>query len=76
MMDEMAETTELFCGQDSVLSNLHCCEDGCEIKDYSTSFPTSEHHYQFKKLKAHDKGGEAWLLLSEESGFQVMKAAQ
>ena len=76
MTDEMAEMTELFRGQDSVLSNLHCCEDSCEIKDYSTSFPTSEHHYQFKKLKAHDKGGEAWLLLSEESGFQVMKAAQ
>ena len=76
MTEEMAEMTELFHGQDSVLSNLHCCEDGCEIKDYSTSFPTSEHHYQFKKLKAHDKGEEAWLLLSEDSGFQAMKSAQ
>ena len=74
--DEMAEMTELFHGQDSVLSNLHHCEDGYEIKDYGTSFPTSEHHYQFKKLKAHDKGEEAWLLLSKELGFQAMKAAQ
>ncbi len=40
------------------------------------SFRSSKHQYQFKKLKAHDKGKEAHLLLLEESGFQAMKKAQ
>ncbi len=36
----------------------------------------SEHHYQFKKLKAHNKGEEAYLLVAEETGFKAMKRAQ
>ncbi len=38
-----------------------------------TTFPTSEHHYQFKKLKAHDKGAEAYELLMEEDSFKAIK---
>ena len=48
----------------------------CEIKDFGTSFSTSEHHYQFKKLKAHDKGAEAYELLIEEDSFKAMKKAK
>ncbi len=73
MTEEMADMIETFHGQDSPLFNLHSCPEGCEIKDQGTSFLTSEHHYQFKKLKVYDKGGEAYLILAEESGFKAMK---
>ena len=39
-------------------------------------FPTSEHHYQFCKLKAHDLGTEAYEVLMEEDAFKVMKLAK
>ncbi len=64
---------ETFCGGKCQLSNLHQCPEGCIISDRGTTFAMSEHHYQFKKLKAHDMGEEAYLLLAEESGFDAMK---
>ena len=76
MTEEMADMIETFKGEKLPLSNLHCCNEGCEIQDRGTLFRSSEHHYQFKKLKAHDKGEEAYLLLAEEKGFQAMKKAQ
>ncbi len=36
----------------------------------------SEHHYQFKKLKAHNLGTEVYELLIEEDGFKAMKKAK
>ena len=76
MTKEMADIIETFKGEKSPLSNLYCCEEGYEIQDRGTSFSLSEHYYQFKMLKAHDKGEEAYLLLVEETGFQAMKKAQ
>ena len=47
------------------------------IADKGTTFPTSEHHYQFKKLKCHDMGEEAYLLLADQkTGFDAMKKAK
>ncbi len=56
--------------------NLHQCPHGCEIEDLGTKFPTSKHHYQFKKLKAHDLSVEAYELLMEEDSFKAMKKAK
>ena len=55
-MDLMMDTVETFRGGKCQLSNLHTCPEGCVIEDKGTTFPSSEHHYQFKKLKHHDKG--------------------
>ena len=41
-----------------------------------TKFETNEHHYQFKKLKFHDKGVEAYKMLLQEDSFKVMKLAK
>ena len=41
-----------------------------------TKFDTSEHHYQFKKLKFHDKGVEAYDMLLQEDSFKAMKIAK
>ncbi len=49
-MPEMAEDVEMFCGSSCELSNLYKCPEGCVIEDQGTTFETSEHHYQFKKL--------------------------
>ncbi len=70
------ETLETFRGGKCQLSNLHTCPKGCVLSDKGTTFPTSEHHYQFKKLKDHDMGEEAYLLLTEETGFDAMKKAK
>ncbi len=70
--EEVQDTVENFRGSKCVLSNLHVCLQGCEIEDLGTTFPSSEQHYQFKKLKAHDKGGEAYEILMEEDGFKAM----
>ncbi len=70
------ETLETFHGSQCQLSNLHNCPQGCEIQDRGMTFPTSEHHYQFKKLKDHNMGKEAYLLLTEETGFDVIKKAK
>ncbi len=72
----MAETVETFRGGKSQLSNLHICPEGCEIQDAGTTFLSSEHHYQFKKLKHHDLGEEAFLLLTEEDLFKAIKKAE
>ncbi len=69
----IAETLETFRGGKCQLSNLHACPEGCTILDRGTAFHTSEHHYQFKKLKDHDMGEEAYMLLSKEIGFDAMK---
>ncbi len=74
--DIMAETVETFHGGKSQLSNLHICPEGCEIHDAGMTFLSSEHHYQFKKLKHHDMGEEAYLLLAEEDSFKAMQRAK
>ncbi len=68
----MADTMEAFRGGSNQLSNLHVCPDSCEIHDQGTTFPSSEHHYQFKKLRHHSLGEEAYLLLTEENSFKAM----
>ncbi len=73
--EEIQDTIEVFCGGKCELSNLHKCPEGCEISDMGTTFNMSEHHYQFKKLKAHDKGIEAYEMLIEDS-FKAMKKAK
>ncbi len=75
-MEIMAETVETFRGGKSHLSNLHICPDGCEIQDAGMTFLSSKHQYQFKKLKHHDLGKEAFLLLTEEDSFKAMKKAE
>ncbi len=72
-VDGVFEMVETFCGGKCQLSNLHQCPEGSVISDRGTTFAMSEHHYQFKKLKAHDMGEEAYLHLAEESGFDAMK---
>ena len=42
----------------------------------ATLFISSEHHYQYKKLKHHDLGEEASLLVLEEDAFRIMKKAK
>ncbi len=71
-MDEV----EAFRGQGNLLSNLHVCEHRCEIKDKGMSFPSSEHHYQYKKLQHHDLGEESIQLVIEPDSFKVMKQAK
>ncbi len=72
----MRDTVESFhCGA-CQLSNLHKCPSGCVIEDMGTTFETSEHHYQFKKLKFHNKGAEAYDMLLQEDSFKAMKIAK
>ncbi len=75
-MDLMMDMVETFCGGKCQLSNLHTCPEGCVIEDKVTSFPSSEHHYQFKKLKHHDKGAEAYEMLMQEDTFKAIKLAK
>ncbi len=56
---EMHDSMETFQACKCELSNLHKCPHGCVIEDLGTTFESSEHHHQFKKLKSHDKGIEA-----------------
>lgn len=72
-MEDIQQSIETFQGGRCKLSNLHQCPHGCEIDNLGTKFPMSEHHYQFKKLKAHDLGVEAYELLLEEDSFKAMK---
>ncbi len=74
--EEVQDTVETFHGSKCELSNLFQCLQNCVIQDFGTNFPSSEHHYQFKKLKAHDKGAEAYELLLEEDSFKAMKKAK
>ena len=67
---------EAFRGGNNQLSNLHVCPEECEIHDQGTRFLSSEHHYQFKKLKHHDLAEEAHLLLLEEDSFKVICKAK
>ncbi len=71
--DEIQQSIETFQGSRCKLSNLHQCPHSCEIEDLGTKFPISEYHYQFKKLKAHNLGTEAYELLMEEDSFKAMK---
>ncbi len=73
---EMSNDVETFKGGGCELSNLHKCPEGCVIADRGTTFETSEHHYQFKKLKFHDKGVEAFKMLMAEDSFKAMKLAK
>ncbi len=74
----MRDTVETFCSGAYQLSNLHKCPSGCVIEDMGTKFESREHHYQFKKLKFHDKGAEAYnmLLQDQEDSFKAMKIAK
>ncbi len=74
--ESMTDDVEVFQGGGNPLLNLHICPEGCEIKDQGTSFPSSEHHYQFKKLKHHDMGEQVYLLLIEADSFKAMKKAK
>ena len=69
MLDEI----EAFHGAGNPLSNLHTYPNGCKIKEASTSFPSSEYHFQFKKLKHHNLGEQAHLLLMETDTMKVMR---
>ncbi len=70
------DTMEPFRGGKCELSNLHVCLQGYVIEDKGTTFPSSEHHYQFKKLKHHDKGDVAYKMLLQEDTFKAMKKAK
>ncbi len=72
----MQDTVEAFRGGCCELSNLHKYPLGCVISDKGTTFDMSENHYQFKKLKFHDKGAEAFEMLMEEDSFKAMKLAK
>ncbi len=74
--EHIQDMVEAFYGGQCELSNLHKCPLGCVIADKGTTFETSEHHYQFKKLKFHDKGVEAYEMLMEEDSFKAMKLAK
>ncbi len=74
--EDSADVVEMFRGHDSLLSNLHKCPQGCTIKDLGMSFEISEHHYQFKKLKFHNKAAEAYEMLMKDNSFQAMKFAK
>ncbi len=75
MPEEARDLVETFCGSQCELSNLHKCPEGCEFDAKGTIFPTSEHHYQFQKLKVHNKAAEAYEVLMEADSFKVMKLA-
>ncbi len=74
--DALADSVEIFQGGNNPLSNLYVCPHGCKIKDQNMSFPSSEHHYQFKKLKHHDQGEQVYLLITEEDAFKAMRKAK
>ncbi len=74
--ESMVDDIEVFRGSGNPLSNLHVCVEGCEIQDQGMSFPSSKHHYQFKKLKHHNLGKEAYLLLTEADSFRAIKRAK
>ena len=73
---EVSESIDAFRGSKYELSNLHKCPDGCVITEGNKVFLTSEHRYQFSKLKAHDKVEEAFELLEEPDPFKVMQKAR
>ena len=75
MPEEARDLVETFRGGQCELSNLHKCPEGCEFDAEGTVFPTSEHHYQFQKLKAHNKAAEVYEVLIELDSFKVMKLA-
>ena len=75
-MPEMAEDVEMFRGSSCELSNLYKCPEGCIIEDQGTTFETSEHHYQFKKLHFHDKAVEAYKMLMQEDSYKAMCMAK
>ncbi len=58
------------------LSNLHKCPHGCVAKDGDKIFPSNEHCFQFKKLKAYDKTEAAFELLDEPDPFKVMQRSK
>lgn len=69
---DLSDSVEAFHGSKHQLSNLHQCPEGCVIKAHGTEFVTSEHYYQFQKLKDHDQGKTAYLMLVEQDGFKAM----
>ncbi len=74
--EDLSVMVEAFRGGQHSLSNLHICPHSCNIIDKGMTFISSEHHYQYKKLKHHDLGEEASLLVLEEDAFRVMKKAK
>ncbi len=75
MPEKVRDLVETFHGGQCELSNLHKCPEGCEFEAEGTVFPTSEHHYQFQKLKVYDKAAEAYEVLMEADSFKAMKLA-
>ena len=73
---ELENSIEVFWGGKFHLSNLPKCPEGCIITEGNKVFPSSEHKYQFAKLKAHDKIEEAFDLLEEPDPFKVMQKAK
>ncbi len=73
--EEVQETIDTFRGGKCELLNLHKCPHSCEC-DAEGTFLISEQYYQFCKLKAHNKGAEAYEILMEEVAFKAMKAAK
>ncbi len=73
---EVSDLVDAFRGSKYELSNLHKCPDGCVITEGNKVFPSSEHRYQFSKLKAHNKVEEAFKLLEEPDPFKVMQKAK
>ena len=76
---DLQGTVEAFYGGKFPLSNLHKCPHGYVLKEgepgWEKIFHTSEHRYQFYKLKEHDKVEEAFDLL-EENSFKVIQKAK
>ncbi len=73
---KIAASIEPFRGEMNPLSNLHICAEGCQIPDGSYDFPSSEHHYQFKRLHAHGLVDESYWVLEADTGYDAMKIAQ
>ncbi len=75
-LPEISKSIDAFQGGKYQLSNLHKCPEGCVITDGNKVFPSSEHRYQFTKLKAHDLTDEAFDLLDEPDPFKVMQRSK
>lgn len=73
---KVEDTIDAFCSGKYPLSNLHKCLHGCVAKEGEKIFPSSEHCFQFKKLKVHNKTEEAFELLDEPDPFKVMQKSK
>ncbi len=65
-LDGMQDNLELVHGGKHLLSNLHNCPEGCEIKDGHYDYSSSEQHYQFGQLHSHSKDDVAFHVLEAD----------